>query len=263
MLRFSSLITYSLDFVGYLIIAGIPLLILYRLIPERAFHNKIQQRYSKPKDLIREFSYSFQTVAILLGLKLIVTKTSLKLYAQIYRDIYDYPLWWLPISTIAALFIHDTYFYVVHRIVHHKRVYKFIHHVHHKSNNPTSLASYSLGFIEGIMQGSAILAIVLLIPIHINSLIAYGLISFTYAVYGHLGYEFAPLWFRRTWLFEILVTSVHHNMHHQKYFGNYGLYFRIWDRVFGTEFPDYVKRYDQIQIQRIRRRVAKQQLQTP
>jgi sterol desaturase/sphingolipid hydroxylase (fatty acid hydroxylase superfamily) len=39
-------------------------------------------------------------------------------------------------------------------------------------------------------------------------------------------------------------------MHHSKFKGNYGLYFRIWDRLMGTEHPDYVSEYDRIQDQR-------------
>jgi len=39
-------------------------------------------------------------------------------------------------------------------------------------------------------------------------------------------------------------------MHHSKFKGNYGLYFRIWDRLMKTEHPDYVKDYDRIQERR-------------
>jgi sterol desaturase/sphingolipid hydroxylase (fatty acid hydroxylase superfamily) len=39
-------------------------------------------------------------------------------------------------------------------------------------------------------------------------------------------------------------------MHHSKFKGNYGLYFRVWDRLCKTEHPDYVKEYDRIQKNR-------------
>lgn len=45
-------------------------------------------------------------------------------------------------------------------------------------------------------------------------------------------------------------TSTHHNIHHSKFNGNYGLYFRFWDKMMGTEHPDYVKKYDEIQKRR-------------
>ena len=69
-------------------------------------------------------------------------------------------------------------------------------------------------------------------------------------VYGHLGFEITPKWFRKSFLFEILNTSVHHNLHHEKFNGNYGLYFRVWDRIMKTENPNYVKSFDAIQQKR-------------
>lgn len=36
-------------------------------------------------------------------------------------------------------------------------------------------------------------------------------------------------------------------MHHSKFKENYGLCFRVWDRLTGTENPDYDKEYDRIE----------------
>jgi Delta7-sterol 5-desaturase len=38
-------------------------------------------------------------------------------------------------------------------------------------------------------------------------------------------------------------TSTFHNLHHTSSRGNYGLMFRLWDRLLGTELPDYEKRF--------------------
>lgn len=83
--------------------------------------------------------------------------------------------------------------------------------------------------------------------------------GFLINVYGHLGYEIAPKWFRYSVLFQILNTSTHHNLHHSKFKGNYGLYSRFWDRVMKTENPDYVKYYDQIQEKRFGPRTEENQ----
>ena len=32
-----------------------------------------------------------------------------------------------------------------------------------------------------------------------------------------------------------LITASHHQRHHEKYLCNFGLYFRIWDRLCGTD----------------------------
>ena len=41
-------------------------------------------------------------------------------------------------------------------------------------------------------------------------------------------------------------TSVSHNMHHQYFKGNYGLYFTIWDRLMGTMNKNYDKSFEEI-----------------
>jgi sterol desaturase/sphingolipid hydroxylase (fatty acid hydroxylase superfamily) len=38
---------------------------------------------------------------------------------------------------------------------------------------------------------------------------------------------------------DLMTTTTHHDMHHQQFNGNYGLYFTWWDRWMGTEFPEY------------------------
>jgi lathosterol oxidase len=63
---------------------------------------------------------------------------------------------------------------------------------------------------------------------------------------AHLGYEFYPINLNKSW-FRFLTSSTHHNMHHSKFNGNYGVHFRIWDRLLGTEFKDYESEYDRIQ----------------
>jgi len=234
----------------YFIFAGIPFLIIYILFPDKFSKNKIQSKFAKRKDFIREILHSMQTTFILTGIGLLILKTPLREYTQVYTNLTEYSLWWIPLSVVVALIIHDTYFYWMHRTVHHPRFYKRVHLLHHKSVNPSPWTSYSFHFMEGILEAMVAPIILWLIPMHPLSLILFTLASFIINVYGHLGYEVAPKWFRHSFLFEIINTSTHHNIHHAKSKGNYGLYFRVWDRLMGTEDPDYVKNYDKIQKRR-------------
>ena len=130
------------------------------------------------------------------------------------------------------------------------KLYRQVHLVHHKSFNPSPWASYAFHFFEAITENMILVLLAFAMPMHPIALFAFGTASFVINVYGHLGYEVMPKWFRATILFEIVNTSVHHNLHHSKVFCNYGLYFRIWDRLMGTEHSDYVKEYDKIQEKR-------------
>ena len=234
----------------YFILAGIPFLIFYKLFPDLFSKSKIQSRFAKEKDFFREILHSMQTTLVIAGVALIILQTPLKEYTLIYSDFSAYPLWWIPISLVLAFVVHDTYFYWMHRTVHHPSLFRHVHLVHHKSVNPSPWTSYSFHVYESFLEAMVAPLILFFIPMHPLSLMLYVTLSFLFNVYGHLGYEIAPRWFRYSFLFEIMNTSVHHNLHHAKFKGNYGLYFRLWDRLMGTEHPDYVRDFDEIQAKR-------------
>ncbi|MCI4667056.1 MAG: sterol desaturase family protein [Bacteroidia bacterium] len=230
--------------------AGIPFLIFYVLYPGKFSRQKIQERWVKQKDLIHEVLHSLKSMIIFIAAAWIAHNNDLGGYSRIYTDVNDYPIWWLPASILLIMLIYDTYFYWLHRAMHHKAFFRWTHLVHHKSTNPTPLATYSFNVIEAIMEAAMGFLIFILMPVHLLALLFTVTLTFAFNVYAHLGYEVMPRWFRRSFLFEILVTSVHHNLHHHKFKGNYGLYFRFWDRIMHTEHPDYVKTYDRIQEKR-------------
>lgn len=253
---FQYLLTITSNIFRYFLFAGIPFLIFYVLFPEKFSRNKIQSQLAKNKDFLREILHSMQTSIILGSTLIIFVFTPLRTYTQIYGNLADYPIWWIPVSVFLALIIHDSYFYWMHRIVHHPKLYKTVHLVHHKSINPSPWTALSFNFLEGIAEALIIPVIMCLIPIHPLALLIFAFLSLAINVYGHLGFEITPKWFRHSFLFEILNTSVHHNLHHSKFKGNYGLYFRVWDRLMKTENPDYVKEYDLIQKKRFEKQTV-------
>lgn len=135
--------------------------------------------------------------------------------------------------------------------MHGKKVYKRFHLTHHLSVNPSPWASYTFSGLEGIIQSGIIWVLAFCIPINDYALITFTVIAFVINVYGHLGYEIAPLWFRNTWAFNWLATSTYHNLHHSKFNGNFGLYFRWWDKLLGTQIKGYEESYDKIQERRM------------
>lgn len=238
------------NIIRYFLFAGIPFLIFYVLFPEKFSNNKIQEKFAKHKDFMREIWHSMQTSVIIGVIIALIIFSPLRDYTQLYSNMADYPLWWIPLSVVVALVIHDTYFYWMHRAMHHPKLYKKAHLVHHQSVNPSPWTSFSFHFIEGVTEAMIAPILIFMLPMHPLALAIFGLSSFFINVYGHLGFEIAPRWFRSSLLFEIVNTSVHHNLHHEKFNGNYGLYFRLWDRLMGTEQKDYVAQFDRIHAQR-------------
>jgi len=234
----------------YYLIAGTAFFLFYRILSSSLHRNKIQERKADRKDFRREVLNSSASALILASIAVISCSKWVQPYTLIYTDISEYPIWWVPVSVALCLIIHDTYFYWMHRLMHHPAIFRHTHLLHHKSTNPTPLASYSFHILEAIAEGAIVLLLVFVLPLHPLSISLFALSSLLINVYGHLGYEIAPKWLRHSFLFEIINTSTHHNLHHSKFKGNYGLYFRIWDRLMKTENPDYVKIYDQIQKKR-------------
>lgn len=234
----------------YFIVAGTAFMIVYKWLAARMASSKIQLRSVTSSAIWHEIRHSIASILMLAITAYVVIRGPLHDHTLIYDDVHTYPLWWLPVSLVLTLVIHDTYFYWIHRLMHHERIFQFVHLVHHRSVNPSPWASYSFHVMEAVLEGAVVIVLAFVMPLHPGTIMAFTLVSFVINVYGHLGYEIMPRWFRHSIMFEFVNTSCHHNLHHKRFKGNYGLYFRVWDRLMGTEHPDYVKEYDRVQAQR-------------
>lgn len=244
---------FGLTLGRYIVIAGGAFLLFYYLLANRFKNSKIQRRPLKRKNTIREIIHSSQSALVFTVITSIILFTPLKRYSLIYDNIQEYSYWWIGISTLLSLVIHDTYFYWMHRLLHQKKIYKYTHVVHHKSTNPSPWTSYSFHILEAILEGMILLLLVFILPMHVVSISLFTIASLVINVYGHLGYEVAPKAFRTSVFFQIFNTSIHHNMHHSRFHGNYGLYFRFWDRLMKTEISDYEEQYNILQEKRFNR----------
>lgn len=234
----------------YFVIAGAGFVVFYKLLAGRFEKSKIQVRKAANGQFIKEMFHSSLSSMALAITGYIAVWGPLAKYTMVYNGIFDRPLWWLPVSLVLCFLIHDTYFYWIHRAMHHRKLFSLTHLVHHESTTPSPWTSYSFHILEAFLEGAVIILLVFVMPLHPSIVMIFAFASFFVNVYGHLGYEIMPKQFRHTWLFEFINTSSYHNLHHHKYKGNYGLYFRFWDRLLGTENPDYVREYDRIQQKR-------------
>ena len=156
-------------------------------------------------------------------------------WTRVYTDVSAYPLWWLPVSVLLYLFLHDTWFYWTHRWMHRPAVYKRMHAVHHASRQPTAWTAMSFHPWESITGAVVIPALVLLIPIHVAALGVVLTVMTVMGVTNHMGWELFPRWVVHGPLGRWLITASHHQRHHDKFLTNFGLYFRFWDRLCGTD----------------------------
>jgi len=156
-------------------------------------------------------------------------------WTLIYTDWRDYPLWWLPLSVLACLLAHDAWFYWTHRWMHRPALFRVAHAVHHASRPPTAWAAMSFHPIEALTGAVVIPALVFLIPIHVAALAMVLTVMTVMGVTNHMGWEMFPSRLVHSRLGEWLITASHHSRHHEQYACNYGLYFRFWDHLCGTD----------------------------
>lgn len=156
-------------------------------------------------------------------------------WTLIYSRLDDHPLWYLPLAPLLYLLAHDTWFYWTHRLMHRPAAFRVAHAVHHASRPPTAWAAMSFHPLEAITGAVVIPALVFLIPIHVAML---GLVLTVMTVMGvtnHMGWEMFPKALVDSRLGHWLITASHHQRHHEQYLCNYGLYFRFWDHLCGTD----------------------------
>ena len=156
-------------------------------------------------------------------------------WTQIYTDLSAYPLWYLPASIFLYLFAHDTWFYWTHRAMHQPRLFRAAHSVHHASRPPTAWAAMSFHPWEALTGAVVVPALVFLIPIHVAALAMVLAIMTLMGITNHMGWEIFPRALVHSRFGNWVITASHHQKHHEQYACNYGLYFRFWDRLCGTD----------------------------
>lgn len=137
----------------------------------------------------------------------------------------DYPIF---LKLIVLLFIHDTYFYWTHRLIHHPKVFKAFHLVHHQSRIPTAWTAFSFHPYESLIQAAFLPLALYFVPVHWITFVLFISIMTLLGVLNHLGQEVHPQ-------IRYFISAPHHQQHHQKMNYNYGLYFTFWDLLMKTE----------------------------
>jgi sterol desaturase/sphingolipid hydroxylase (fatty acid hydroxylase superfamily) len=217
---------------GYLIPAGHAYYKFY--VRHDHDEQRIQAKRPAPGGIRREIRLSLETIVIFA-----VMATGLfQLYkaglTSIYRPLTAYPFWYLPLSFLMCLVFHDTFFYWSHRLMHWRPIFKYVHVGHHKSITPTPWAIFAFQPLEAVIQFFGIILLVVLIPLHPLTLVAFLWHDTMVNTAGHTGYEIVPKWISRRRWFKGLNTVSHHDAHHNNLKVNFGSFFNVWDRWMGT-----------------------------
>ena len=230
---------FASDFLRYAIGAGGVYLLVNGLFSGVLKGRRIRPRNVRRGQLRRELLTSLRTIVIFAGLGLTIwTGTELGLL-RFYEDPAALGWTWFVISVVLLIVLHDAWFYWTHRLIHDPRLFRRFHLTHHKSVVPTPFTSYAFDTREALINGIFLPIIGALMPISYLAMFIFMAHMMLRNAIGHCGYELFPRNGESRPLFDWMTTVTHHDLHHAEARWNYGLYFTFWDRLMGTEHPEY------------------------
>ncbi|GBF50602.1 sterol desaturase [Leptospira ryugenii] len=245
---------FSLNVIRYYPIAGFAFLFFYLWKKDSFARFRIQKVYPQMDKVWKEFRQSAVTLFVfsLVAVGNILAAKAKLIPSQVYFGKVDglFGYAYILLSFLLLTAWHETWFYWMHRFAHLKRVYPYVHLEHHMSVNPTPLAAYRFQATEAFLEAIYLVLFIRVVPIHFYVILFHTFYAMIMNIWWHLGYEFFPRGFASHPIFKWINTSTHHNQHHQKFQGNYSLYFNVWDRIMGTNFPNYEAYYDQVTEER-------------
>jgi sterol desaturase/sphingolipid hydroxylase (fatty acid hydroxylase superfamily) len=167
-------------------------------------------------------------------------------------DVETFPDTWEILKQIFFfMLVEDFLFYWHHRMLHHPKIYPYIHKIHHEYNITVSISAeyaHPLEFILGNVLPANIGPKILGSQVHFITYNLWIIVRLLESVDGHSGYEFSWSPYR---LLPLSSSSSYHNFHHSHNVGNFGSLFTFWDSFCGTN-----KRFYQHQARKEKKELA-------
>ncbi len=116
----------------------------------------------------------------------------------------------------SGLLFNDAWFYGWHRLLHHPKLFRHVHAVHHRSVDVNPFTSYSFHAVEAALLGAWVLPAAVFLPIPMASLGALQAVGLANNVMAHLGYEFLPSWLLKIPVLRWTNTATYHSLHHTR-----------------------------------------------
>jgi lathosterol oxidase len=226
---------FAIIAVRYFAVAGLFYWLLWGRDPEHVAALRLSRGSPERAVILHEIKWSMVSSLIYAFPGAIVIETWKAGGTALYTDLSAYGLWYLPVSVILYLFLHDTFFYWTHRLMHHPLLFAPMHKTHHESRYPTPWAAFSFHPWEAVLSAVFLPALVFVIPLHVGGALFILVLMTIASVLNHTGWEIFPTRWMRGFLGQHVITATHHNLHHTNYRVNFGLYFRFWDKLMGTD----------------------------
>ena len=219
---------------------------LLHVVLKKWFAHRVIAGWPSRADMRREIAYSISTLCILTAVNAAILALAVSGIFDVYSNPLEHGWVWLVASLPLLIVWQDFHFYVVHRLLHTRWLFRRIHGVHHRSRNPSPWAGFAFHPIEALLNATVLPIAMLVAPLSEYVVFLFAIHQVVRAGYGHASLEPLPRGFARHWLGGRFATATHHHLHHETARGNYGLWFTWMDRWFGTERAEYLERFDAV-----------------
>jgi lathosterol oxidase len=239
------LVITGIILVRYFLIAGASYGYFYWWKREDWSENKLQSAFPGKRKIFLEIGLSLRTLLIYSAAAWFFLDWLLAGKTLHYAEVDTFGWGYLTGSFLGMVFLHDTYFYWTHRLMHHPRLFRWMHRTHHCFQNPTPWCAFAFHPFEALVSMGIIPLIVFFIPWHYYAFGAFITFMSFYDVYIHLGFRLPG-----SSRLRLSYTPQLHDLHHSGSPGNYGLYFTFWDRLMNTYQPEGKYASESYQISR-------------
>jgi len=148
---------------------------------------------------------------------------------------------------LLSMCLEDLTFHFSHRLLHHRRIYPYIHKIHHEHKVTVAMAAqyaHPLEYMFGNILPAAVGPLILGGRMHMVTAFTWYSLRYLESAEGHSGYEFSWSPFR---LLPFGSDFAYHAYHHSHNIGNYSSAFTVWDTVFGSNKTYYAYLQDRHQ----------------
>ncbi|KAM9814840.1 lathosterol oxidase-like isoform 1-T1 [Syngnathus typhle] len=160
-------------------------------------------------------------------------------HSKLFDDVSESSQGWpgVFLSIAGFLFFTDMWIYWIHRSMHHRRIYKYLHKQHHLFKIPSPFASHAFHPIDGFLQSLPYHVYPFIFPLHKAVYLSLFIFVNIWTISIHDGDYRIP-----GPLIHIINGAAHHVDHHLFFNYNYGQYFTLWDRLGGSyKYPSVLQ----------------------
>lgn len=176
-------------------------------------------------DVASELRFSIASLALMTALT-VPFEVGVQLgYSKVYHYASEHSLTYLLLSPVLFVLVSDCAIYFIHRGLHHRSIYRFIHKPHHSYIHTTAFAAFAFHPLDGFLQGVSYQLFVYVFPFHsaIHLLSMACVLIWTINIHDRASFGIPGV-----------NGAAHHTIHHTTFKSNYGQYLTLWDRIFGT-----------------------------